>query len=197
MSRILLKFQGTQSMVQIPSASIVTLTDEFETRQMSIVCDNYTKYQLDLRTHSESISMKGGKIHGVNPSDITNRMLPEVLFSIINYLTELQPIVVITGVSDGQYNAVIEDATTGTTFPLRVSDAIVFAVANKFVPIYVEDYLWNAQSVPYCKNSAGVSIPINSLSREMLYASLNQAIENEQYEMAQQLKEELERRKKV
>ena len=41
-----------------------------------------------------------------------------------------------------------------------------------------------------------MAIPINSLTKEMLEASLEKAIENEEYETAKHIKEELDRRSK-
>lgn len=192
----MLKYNGTQQMVNIPTACLVTLTDENETRQLNVICDNITKFQLDIRTSSEGINIDNGDLVAEKGYTLSTRlMLPEVLCSIVNYMTDLQLIVVITNVYDGVYSAVIEDSRTGTTFPIRVSDGILLSVANKFVPIYIEKALWDYQSVPYNKVANGVSIPINALPIELLEASLEQAIENEQYEKAQQLKDELDRRK--
>lgn len=196
MSRVLLKFQGTQQMVNIPSTCLVTLTDENETRQLNVICDSFTKFQLDLRTSSEEIRIDNGElVSDKGHTQLTRLMLPEVLCSIIDYMTDLQLIVVITNVYDGVYSAIIEDSRTGTTFPIKVSEAILLALANKFIPIYIEKALWECQSVPFDKKANGVSIPINSLPIELLEASLEQAIENEQYEKAQQLKDEIDRRK--
>ena len=50
--------------------------------------------------------------------------------------------------------------------------------------------------MPLKKGQPGVAIPINSLTREMLEASLEKAIENEEYETAKHIKEELDRRSK-
>lgn len=193
--RVELKYYCTQQMVNVDDMAIIMLTDCQEKRQVSILCDIASKYQLDLRSHSVRIVSDDGTLMGPPPSELTRLMLPEVLCSIINYMTDLKLQVVITNVYDGNYQAVIEDANTGTTFPVRASDAVLLAVANKHIPIFIEETLWEYQSLPLMKESTGIAIPINTLTLEMLDASLERAIENENYEQAKQLKEEIERRK--
>lgn len=175
--------------------AIIMLTDKEESRQVSILCDIASKYQLDLRSHAVRIVSDDGTVIGPPPSELTRLMLPEVLCSIIDYMTNLQLQVVITNVYDGKYHAVIEDVNSGTTFPVRASDAILLAVANKHIPILIEKALWEYQSLPLMKEATGIAIPINTLTSEMLDASLERAIENENYEQAKQLKEEIDRRK--
>lgn len=182
-------------MVNVDDMAIIMLTDVEEKRQVSILCDMDSKYNIDLRTHAVRIVSEDGGVLGPPPEELTRLMLPEVLCSIINYMTDLQLQVVITNVYDGRYQAVIEDVNTGTTFPVRASDAVLLAVSNKHVPLLIEEALWDYQSLPLMKDSAGVALPINTLTEDMLNASLERAIENEHYEQAKQLKEEIDRRK--
>lgn len=182
-------------MVNVDDIAIIMLTDMEEKRQVSILCDMDSKYHIDLRTHAVRIISDDGTVIGPPPSDLTRLMLPEVLCSIINYMTDLQLQVVITNVLDGKYQAVIEDINTGTTFPVRASDAVLLSVSNKHIPLLIEEALWDYQSLPLMKDSTGVALPINTLTDDMLNASLERAIENEHYEQAKQLKEEIDRRK--
>ena len=193
MEKIKLKYMGVQQMVNNQDVSIICLSDELETRQLSIVCDKFTKFQFDLR--SDSSMQNDALVHsfGDNAGRI---LLPEALMSIISYMTDLKLCVVVTNVVDGVYRAVIEDERTGTTFPVRATEGVLLTLANKHVPLYAEQTLWKYQSVPMKKDQPGVAIPINSLTREMLETSLEKAIENEEYETAKHLKEELDRRGK-
>lgn len=194
MSRILLKYHSSQQLVHLPNVALIILTDEEEKRQIAVLCDTFCKVQLDIRSHGMLEDSKNDISLGETAS-LRKKMLPEVLCSIINYMTNLDLRVVITHIYDGLYCSVLEDKYTGTTFPIRTSDAILYAVANSHVPIYIEEELWKHQSVEH-KESSGVSIPINALPTEMLEISLEKAIEEENYEAAKQLKEEMEKRHK-
>ena len=193
MRKIKLKYMGIQLMVNNMEIGIISLTDEEETRHLSIVCDRFTKFQFDLRTDLEHTDEE--LVHSFGDS-AGKTLLPEALMGIINYMTDLKLCVVITNVVDGIYRAVIEDERTGTTFPVKATEGVLLTLANKHVPLYAEATLWQYQSVPLKKGQPGVAIPINSLTREMLEASLEKAIENEEYETAKHIKEELDRRTK-
>ena len=52
-----------------------------------------------------------------------------------------------------------------------------------------------AQSVKYVKGQNRMSLPVNALTDEMLKTSLDNAIKEENYEMAQYLSEEIKRKK--
>ncbi|MDO4993005.1 MAG: hypothetical protein Q4E26_08630, partial [Prevotellaceae bacterium] len=112
MNKIKLKYMGIQQMVNNQEVGIICLSDETETRQLSIVCDKFTKFQFDLR--NDSPAQNDALLHsfGDNAGRI---LLPEALMSIISYMTDLKLCVVITNVVDGVYRAVIEDVRTGTT----------------------------------------------------------------------------------
>ena len=53
------------------------------------------------------------------------------------------------------------------------------------------------QSTVYDNGASGVSLPVNTISDEMLQSALDKAIKNENYEMASDLRDEMNRRKKV
>ena len=54
--------------------------------------------------------------------------------------------------------------------------------------------LMKKQSVAFKKDSKGMSIPLNTLTDDMLRKALNKAIEEENYEMASHLRDEMKRR---
>lgn len=184
---------GIQLMVNNTDIGIISLVDEAETRHLSIVCDRFTKFQFDLRSGLANTEEEPVQAIGENAG---RTLLPEALMGIINYMTDLKLCVVVTNVVDGIYRAVIEDERTGTTFPVKATEGVLLTLANKHVPLYAELRLWQYQSVPLKKGQPGVAIPINSLTKEMLEASLEKAIENEEYETAKHIKEELDRRAK-
>ena len=193
MDKIKLKYMGIQLMVNNTDIGIISLVDESETRHLSIVCDKFTKFQFDLRSGLANTEEEPVQTIGENAG---RTLLPEALMGIISYMTDLKLCVVVTNVVDGIYRAVIEDERTGTTFPVKATEGVLLTLVNKHVPLYAEKRLWQYQSVPLKKGQPGVAIPINSLTREMLEASLEKAIENEEYETAKHIKEELDRRSK-
>lgn len=194
--RVELIFHSTQQLPDMEDVALVMLTDMDVKRQISIFCDMPSKYQIDLRTHSVRILSANGEELATPPAELTRLMLPEVLCSIINYMTELQLQVVITNVYEGKYHVVIEDAKTGTTFPVRASDGILLALAHKHMPIYIDYDLWKYQSLPLIKDNTGVALPINTLTDDLLKSSFEKCIAEENYEQAKQLKEEIDRRKR-
>ena len=196
MSRIKLKFQGVQNLENISDVSMLLLSNEEENRSVAVMCDKTNMTQIMLRSGDARVLTEDGKSTDVVPEKLTRRMLPEVLCSILTYMTNLSLAVVITNVCDGQYQAVVEDTATGTTFPIRCSDGVLLTLADRFIPLYIEQDVWNFQSTPYCKNSPMLAIPINALTEDMLKASLDKAIENEQYEVAQHIKKEMEKRRR-
>ncbi|MCD8210312.1 MAG: UvrB/UvrC motif-containing protein, partial [Prevotella sp.] len=62
--------------------------------------------------------------------------------------------------------------------------------------IYIREDIMRRQSVPYNENAKGVSLPVNTISDEMLQAALDKAIQDEDYELASHLRDEKKRRKK-
>ena len=51
------------------------------------------------------------------------------------------------------------------------------------------------QSVPYQRSSSGVAMPLNAISNKMLKEALDNAVANENYELASHLRDEMRRRK--
>ena len=51
--------------------------------------------------------------------------------------------------------------------------------------------------MPFNKDSKSMALPVNTLSEEMLGEALTKAVDNENYELAAALNQEIERRKKL
>ena len=191
MSRIPLKIQGVTDISATHNISLLIITDKEEQRQLTVVCDEIMRHEFGIRR---------GKYIGDNEerakvTEVLKNTLPETVTAIIKYMTDLQLAVVIVSVFDGQYRAVIEDANTGTAFPIHVSDGALLCYADPHIPLYIEESLWIRQSVPYLgPNASGVAMPLNTLSMEMLEQALQKSIKEEKYELAKQLKEEIDRR---
>lgn len=221
MKKINLKFQYVQTMAGTQDVGLIVLTDEQETRQINVFCDGYTRLQFMVRTNQmtpdqirfrteepeadeelfgnnipEEEEINGSNdLAGQEANKTPVHYLPEVLVSIMQYLSNIHLEACIYNVYGGEYRAVLIDSTTGTSFAVRACDAVLLHVVNNHIPLTCDANLWQHQSVPFSKDMTGVSLPINTLSVPMLKAALKKAIDDERYEAAQQLKNELERRK--
>ena len=103
--------------------------------------------------------------------------------------------IIITDIIEGQYRTLLCNRVTLETIPIRASDAVLLSLAAR-IPIYIESSLMARQSVRFSGLSHAVSLPVNTLSLEMLDQALKKAVEDENYELASQLRDERKRREK-
>lgn len=180
MNKIRLVLKGVSEIVGDDNLGLLILTDIAQTRQLSIICDKQMEYQFGLR---------------MSKAPVANIMLPEVMAQVISRQTTLNIEMQIYDIVDGQYQASLVNNDTLQTVPIRASDAILFSFVSH-CPLYIEERLMMRQSVPYSTNSPGMAIPVNSISNSMLQSALKKAIQEENYELASHLHEEMQRRKK-
>lgn len=173
-------FQGVSEILEGPELAVLILTDQMKERQISIVCDKHMEYQFGIRL--------GKKVN-------TERMLPEVMTAVAKQQGGMRFEILISDVIDGEYRCMLVNETTFESLPIRASDAILFAIVSN-TPIYIEYNLMMRQSVRYSANTHGMAIPINALSGEMLDKALQKAIDEENYELASYLRDEINKRKK-
>ena len=176
-----LLFKGVSEIVGSTELGVILLTDEDELRQISIVCDKAMVLQIELR---------------LSHKDTTATLLPEVLCRMISRIADMGMKIVISGVDDGQYHTVLCNRLEWVPpTAIRASDAVLLSIVAG-VPIYINEELMARQSVPYRKNSRGVALPVNTISDEMLRSALDKAIDEENYELASRLRDEMLRRGK-
>lgn len=180
MNKIRLVLKGVSEIVGDDNLGLLILTDVAQTRQLSIICDKQMEYQFGLR---------------MSKAPVANIMLPEVMAQVISRQTTLNIEMQIYDIVDGQYQASLVNNDTLQTVPIRASDAILFSFVSH-CPLYIDERLMMRQSVPYSTNSPGMAIPVNSISNSMLQSALKKAIQEENYELASHLHEEMQRRKK-
>ena len=180
MSKVRLKFHSVGEIVGSDDLAIITLTDEPMERMITIVCDKSMAIQLELRTRQVPV---------------TRIMLPEVLAGIIKDQAGIMMDLLITDIIEGQYRTMLCNRVTLETVPVRASDAVLLAVAAR-IPIYMESSLMARQSVRFSGFSNAISMPVNTLSLEMLDQALQKAVEDENYELASHLRDEKKRREK-
>ncbi|MGN1375977.1 MAG: bifunctional nuclease domain-containing protein [Prevotella sp.] len=180
MPKVRLYFSGVSEIVGGSDIALIILSDESRMRQLSIVCDKAMAVQIELRVKSVPI---------------TSIMLPEVLCRLLRMDEMSSYEIHIDGINDGQYIMRLANTASGRSDQLRASDAILLSVISD-IPLYIDQSLLLRQSVPFNSSHRGISIPINSLSEDMLNTALEQAIKDENYEMASYVRDEINRRKK-
>ena len=173
-------FKGVSEIVGTEDLGLLILTDEAKVRQITIVCDKAMAVQLELR---------------IKNIPITKIMLPEVLCKLLKKQDTHDYELVMDNIVDGQYRTVLYDKDTMEPMIIRASDAVLLSLVGD-IPLYIESGLMLRQSVPYNENSRGVSLPVNTISDEMLQAALDKAIADENYELASHLRDEKKRRNK-
>jgi bifunctional DNase/RNase len=77
--------------------------------------------------------------------------------------------------------------------PVRASDGVLLSFISE-IPLYIEAKLMMRQSVPFAEDARGMSLPVNSISDDMLHQALDRAVADENYELASCLRDEIKRR---
>lgn len=179
MNKVRLTFRGVSEIVGTEEIGLVVLVDETLSRQLTIPCDKQMLSQFRMR---------------IGKAPVVGRMLPEVLWQVISTQTDLHFEILINDLIDGQYRAMLYNVDTLDPISLRASDAVLLAYISG-IPLYVERGLMMKQSVEFYEKAKGLSIPVNTISDEMLQSALDKAIKDENYEMASHLRDEINRRK--
>lgn len=174
MKRTQLRFERLQQVVGSSELSVIMLTDEARQRVLAVVCDEIMAQQLNLR---------------INNPQACSAYVPEVLVRMLS--TNIQMLVV--GIFDGQYQVLLMDMDSGITMRIRMSDAVLLMLASR-VPLYIEESLMQKQSHPFDENANGVAIPINTMDTKGLRMALERAVDEEDYEFASQIRDEINRR---
>ncbi len=180
MERIRLKFRGLSEIVGTEKMGLIVLTDEAEIRQVTIVCDRHVEHEFSMR---------------MADTPITNKMLPEALWKMLKQAVGEHFDIVINGIYDGQYSAALVNTDTAYTVQMRASDAVLLSCISG-LPLFMERSLMMRQSVPFHAGAQGLSIPVNAISDDMLKSAMEKAINDENYELASQLRDEQKRRMK-
>ena len=178
MGLVRLYFKGVSEIVASEDVGLLTLADEERTRQLSIICDAATVYQFGLR-------IKG--------AEVVPKLAPEVLWQVISRNLDMRFQIVINDLDDGQYKTLLYMPDILQAIPVRASDGVLIAHISG-MPIFIEERLLLRQGIPYSDSETGISVPVNVISNDMLRKALEKAVDEEDYEKASQIRDELLRR---
>ncbi len=179
MTRIKLFLQQATEVVGEEKEGLLILTDSFQERQIAIPCSSRMYEEFRLR-------MNKSKHHAE---------LSDVLFNVIKWQTDLSLELVIISVDNGHYSAVLSNTDSLEQVPLEGAQAVLLNYISKDkIPLFMDERLFLKQSSVYDMKAKGVSLPVNTLSSSMLRKAMEKAIAAENYELASQLRDELNRR---
>lgn len=176
----LLLIKSVSEILGIKDVALVSLVNATETRQIVVSCE------LEMR----DLIMKY-----MTDRPETQMLFPSVVNNILATRDKSSLKVRINGVKDGVYQTEIYDRLTQKSFPIRCSDGIFMSVACK-LHIYASADVMRLHSIPYVTGATKVGLPLSVLSEKLLKNSLQMAIETENYEMASNLRDELNKRHK-
>lgn len=176
MKRTRLRYENIQQIVGADNLAVILLTDEERQRALSVVCDEAMTRQIVMRLQSP---------------DFCRTLLPEALLQMMPDDYEMT----VYGIHDGQYQVVLANRDYERSVRLRMSDAVLLVLINKDIPLYIEENLMQRQCVTFHPDAKGIAIPINSMDSQRLNMALQHAIEEENYELASHLRDEINRRK--
>jgi hypothetical protein len=178
-NKVRLIYAGVAEVIGSQEMSIIALIDEAAEQQVSVVCDMTMANELMMRT-------------GKNP--LSHMFLPEVLLQLLSIHADLRLEILVSNLIDGQFITTVEDTNKTLSLPIRISDAILLSVIGH-IPLYMESALMHRLCVPYRNKSPRIPLPVNTLTTKMLEEALVKAIDNEEYEQASHLRDEIRRRK--
>ncbi len=174
-----LHYRGLSEIRGTKETGLIVLTDLLDTRQLVVVCDMQTASQFRIRT---------------TPGLDNMRLLPEVLLKVLQQDSTASYNITIEDIQDGVYQTVVVNEQSGEKYKIRASDGLLIAHIGDW-PIYISSELFARQSVPFLPKSSSLGLPINAISEEMLKDALEKAIEQENYELANHISQELKKRK--
>lgn len=173
-----LKFQGAFGIPQDEETYIISLTDENEQRAVSIVTDRDMAYEFkDIQDKT------------VDTSD----RLPFVLCSLIKGGMGFHHCIQFHGVKDVGLRAHLVDLMTDARLPLRPDDAVLLSLVSG-IDMMADVDVFKYFSTPFNNKSMQVALPILSLPDKMLQVALKEAINQENYESASYIRDEIKRR---
>lgn len=182
MSIIRLFLQQATEVVGVNKEGLLILTDSYQERQLVVPCEGRLLDEFKSRLD------RNAKHSG----------LIDLLLDVIDNQTSLSLSLIITNVEDGAYCAVLNNDDTQKQISIGGVEAVMLNnISKDKIPLYIDEELFLRQSSKFNMKADGVALPVNALPVSMLEKSLGKAVAAENYELASQLRDEINRRKKT
>lgn len=182
MSRIRLFLQQATEVVGGDKEGLLILTDSYQERQLVVPCKGLLLEEFKSRLDK----------HQGHPGVV------DILLDVIYNQTSLSLSLLITNVDKGAYGAVLNNEDTQKQISISGVEAVLLnKISNDKIPLYIDEALFLRQSSKFNMKAEGVALPVNALPVSMLEKTLDKAIAAENYELASQLRDEINRRRKA
>ena len=178
MEKIKLVYQGAFAIPDAEEACVVTLTDTQEVRALSIVTDKPMANEI--------------KFHQLD-KDVKHPHLVDVLAKMICEQGPQNYHVVFEANGKIGPKAKLVNVITSTEYSLPQDEAVLLAVAAG-LEIFTNMEVLQNFSTPFSKNVMSVALPIVGLPDSLLKKALEKAVEEENYEGASFIRDEMKRR---
>lgn len=178
MEKIKLVYQGAFAIPDAKEACVVTLTDAEEERALSIVTDKPMANEIKFRQLDKDVKHP----HLV---DVLARMIceqgPQAYHVVFEANGNIGP------------KAKLVNATSGSAYSLPQDEAVLLALAAG-LEIFTNMEVLQKFTTPFRKDVMSVALPIVGLPDSLLKKALEKAVEEENYEGASFIRDEMKRR---
>lgn len=171
-------YKGTFSIPEADDACLITLTDEGEKRALYIVLEK--EVANEIKMHEKK--MEDANCHLV---DVFSKVLKDE--GAVHYR------IVFEGILNQGLKAKLVNMITDASYDIRPEMAVLLSLKTDFEMCTSLDVLQKF-STPYNKNVMSVALPIMSLPDSLLHKALEKAVEEENYEGASFIRDEMKRR---
>lgn len=173
-----LVYKGTFSIPEADDACVITLTDMAETRALSIVLPKEMANEIKL--HEKK-------------ADVTRNHLVDVFAQVMKDEDMTHYRIEFEGIQDRGFKAKLVNMESGNSYELVSETAVLLSLATGFEMCTSLEVLQKF-STPFNKEVMSVALPIMSLPDSLLQKALEKAVEEENYEGASFIRDEMKRR---
>ena len=171
-------YKGIFSIPEADDVCLITLTDEGEKRALYIVLEK--EVANEIKMHEKMMEDADCQL-----VDVFSKLLKDE--GAVHYR------IVFEGILNQGLKAKLVNTITDASYDIRPEMAVLLSLKSDFEMCTSLDVLQKF-STPYNKNVMSVALPIMSLPDSLLHKALEKAVEEENYEGASFIRDEMKRR---